>query len=84
MSYIRSVVALEDYRLLMEMESGSSVTVDLSVKLGTMKYRELMDRALFDTAATDGDYVIWGNGRVRVTAGELMEVALIGAHTDRL
>ncbi len=78
MSYIKNVVPMNDYRLLMEMESGSSVTVDISVKLHTMKYAELADETLFKNVKTDGDYVIWGGGRVRLTAKELMEVVLMG------
>ena len=35
-SYIKTVVPMKDYRLFMEMESGSSVTVDFSVKLHTI------------------------------------------------
>ena len=35
MSYIKTVVPMKDYRLFMEMESGSSVIVDFSVKLNT-------------------------------------------------
>jgi len=78
MSYIKAVVPLKDYRLFMEMESGSNVTVDLSGKLHTMKYAELANEALFKTVKTDGDYVIWGGGRIRLTANELMEVILMG------
>ena len=78
MSYIKTVVPMKDYRLFMEMESGSSVTVDLSGKLHTMKYAELADEALFKDVKTDGDYVVWGGGRVKVTVKELMEVVLIG------
>lgn len=78
MRYIKSVVPLKGHRLFMEMESGSSVTVDLSVKLHTMKYKELADEALFRDVATDGDYVIWGGGRVKLTVSELMEVVLTG------
>lgn len=78
MSFIRAVVPLKDYRLFLEMESGSTVTVDLSVKLDTLRYGELADRTLFADVKTDGDYVIWGNGRVKLTARELMDVALIG------
>lgn len=78
MSYIKSAVAMKDHRLFMEMESGSSVTVNLSVKLKTMKYLELADEDFFMTAKTDGDYVIWGDGRLRLTVNELMEVVLLG------
>lgn len=78
MGYIKAVLPLKDYRLFMEMEGGSTVTVDLSGKLCTAKYAELADEALFLTAETDGDYVIWGRGRIRLTVNELMEVILLG------
>lgn len=78
MSYIRAIVPLKDYRLFMNMESGSSVTVDLSVKLDTMKYAELADETLFKDVKTDGDYIIWGGGRLRLTVTELLEVVLRG------
>lgn len=76
--YIRAVMPLKDHRLFMEMESGSTVTVDLSQKLRTVKYAPLGDEALFADVATDGDYVVWGNGRVRVSVKELMDVVLLG------
>lgn len=78
MSYIKTVLPMKDYRLLMQMEGGSTVIADLSNKLYTMKYAELADKEFFKTATTDGDYVIWGNGRLRLTVNELMEVVLLG------
>jgi len=69
---------MKAYRLFIEMESGSSLIVDFSVKLNTMKYKELIDETLFKTASTDGNYVIWGDGRVKITVKELMEVTLLG------
>jgi hypothetical protein len=77
-NYIKTVLPMKDYRLFMEMESGSMVTVDLSGKLHTMKYAGLADETFFKTATTDGDYVIWGGGRLRLTVNELMEVVLLG------
>lgn len=78
MSYIKTVVPMKDYRLFVDMESGSSVIVDLSVKLDTMKYKDLTDERIFRSARTDGNYVVWGDGRVKVTVKELMDVVLIG------
>lgn len=78
MNYIKTVLPMKDYRLFMEMESGSIVIGDLSNKLSTMKYAELADEAFFKTATTDGDYVVWGDGRLRLTVNELMEVVLLG------
>mgnify|MGYP000846036325 CR=1 FL=1 len=78
MSYFKTVLPMKDYRLLMEMEGGSIVIADLSGKLHTMKYAELEDVSFFNTATTDGDYVIWGSGRLRLTVNELIEVVLLG------
>lgn len=78
MSYIKNVLPMKDYRLFMEMEGGSMVIVDLSGKLHSAKYAELADKAFFITAITDGDYVIWGGGRLRLTVSEMMEVVLLG------
>jgi hypothetical protein len=78
MNYIRSVVPMKNYRLFMDMESGSSMIVDLSVKLHTMKYKDLADETLFKTVSTDGNYVIWGKGRLKLTVSEIVEVALLG------
>ena len=78
MNNIKSVLPMKAYRLFIEMESGSSLIVDFSVKLNTMKYKELIDETLFKTASTDGNYVIWGDGRVKITVKELMEVTLLG------
>ena len=78
MSYIKTVLPMGDCQLFIKMESGSTATVDFSCKLHTMKYAELADEEFFKTAETDGDYVIWGNGRFRLTVNELMEVILLG------
>lgn len=78
MGYIRTVLPMKGHRLFMEMEGGSTVTVDLTNKLNTMKYADLSEEEFFLTAATDGDYVIWGGGRLRLTVNELMEVVLLG------
>ncbi len=78
MSYIKTVRPLKDYRLFVEMESGSTIIADLSGKLHTMKYAELVDEAFFKTVTTDGDYLIWGGGRLCLTVNELMDVVLLG------
>lgn len=78
MKYVKTVTPLKGCRLYMEMDSGSSVVIDLSGKLRTMKYAELADEALFFDVETDGDYVTWGRGRVKVTVKELMDIVLLG------
>lgn len=78
MNYMKTVLPIKDYRLFVEMESGSMVIADFSNKLHTLKYAELVEQTFFKTATTDGDYVIWGGGRLRLTVNELLEVVLLG------
>jgi len=78
MNYIKEVLPLKGYRLFMVMEGGSIVTIDFSDKLHTMKYAELADEAFFYTAKTDGDYVIWGSGQIRLTVKELLDIVFFG------
>jgi hypothetical protein len=78
MGYIKAILPMEAYRLFMEMESGSMVIVDLSNKLHTAKYAELADESFFKAAVTDGNYVTWNKGSLRVTVNELLEVVLLG------
>ncbi|NJP41729.1 DUF2442 domain-containing protein [Oscillospiraceae bacterium HV4-5-C5C] len=77
MRYIKAVVPLTGTRLFVALESGSLLIVDLSVRLTFLRFQELADPKLFASVRTDGDYVIWGKGKLRVTARELMETALI-------
>jgi len=78
LNYIKSVLPMKDHRLLMEMEGGSTVIVDLSGKLHTVKYSELAEPSFFNDVSTDGNYVIWRGGRLRITVNELMEIVLLG------
>ncbi len=81
MAYLKSITPLEDYRLFLEMTSGSVAIIDLSKKLDTARFYSLRDEALFKTVVTDGDYVIWGDGAVRATVKELINVLLLSGGT---
>ncbi|WP_156775089.1 DUF2442 domain-containing protein [Dethiosulfovibrio peptidovorans] len=77
MGFIKSVTALNDWRLFVEMETGSVMVVDLSHKLDTARFGDLRDLKLFRSVSTDGDIVLWGDGRVRLMARELMDVVFV-------
>ncbi len=81
MAYLKSITPLKDYRLFLEMTSGSVAIIDLSKKLDTARFYSLRDEDLFKTVVTDGDYVIWGDGAVRVTVKELINVLLLSGGT---
>ena len=74
MVQIKSVVPLDDYRLEVDLENGSSVTLDFTGKLGTIRFGLLSDPAFFRRAETDGNIVKWGN-KIEVSAAEIFQLA---------
>ncbi len=81
MAFIRSVMPLNDWRLFVEMETGSVMVVDLSHKLDTARFGDLRNLDLFRSVSTDGEIVLWRDGRVRLTARELMDVVFVEKKT---
>lgn len=75
---VRQVTPLEHYRLLLEFETGSSITVDLSGKLYTARFAELKDESVFQDVKTDGERIIWGSHVLRVPAEDLIYLAVTG------
>lgn len=78
MGHIRSVVPLDGYRLLIELDTGSSVIVDLSPKLKTARFAELASQAVFNDVKLDRETVIWGGGVLRMPVIELINIAVAG------
>jgi hypothetical protein len=78
MGYVRSVIPLEGYRLLIELNTGSSITVDLSPKLKTARFAELTDQAVFNNVKTDSETIMWGDGVLKIPVFELIDVAVGG------
>ncbi len=76
MATVRSVIPLEGYRLVIEMDTGSSVMVDLQKKLKTARFAELADVSVFQTVKAVGETVIWGDGVLKVPISELIDVAV--------
>jgi hypothetical protein len=80
MSFIKTIMPLNDWRLFVEMETGSVMVVDMSRKLDTARYGDLRDETLFRSVTTDGDAISWGHGRITITVRELMETVFVDLH----
>ncbi|GAB6107404.1 hypothetical protein JCM19376_13600 [Fusibacter bizertensis] len=78
MDYIESVSPLPNYCLKVKMTNGSSATVDFKPRFQSAKYMLLKDERIFKEVSTDGNYVLWKDGLVKITAKEVMEVILAG------
>ncbi len=72
MVQIKSVVPLDGHRLEVGLSNGSSVTVDFTGRLGTVRFGLLNDPAFFRRAETDGTIVKWDN-KIEISAAELFQ-----------
>lgn len=74
MLQIKSVVPLEDYRLKVLLENGSSIILNLADKLNTVRFGLLEDKDFFRRVTTDGNYVRWDN-KIEISATEVFQLA---------
>ncbi len=74
MSHIQSITVKEDYKLEALLDNGSSITLNLKSRLGTVRFGLLAEPNVFATATTDGSFIRWGN-KVEVSVSELFQLA---------
>lgn len=74
MSRIVNIVPQEDYRLLVQLENGSSIMLNLESRLRTVRFGMLADKALFRQAVTDGSYIRWGD-LIEISVTEVFQLA---------
>lgn len=71
---IKSVIPKGDYRLEVQLENGSSIILDFSDRLHTVRFGLLNDKAFFRRAVTDGDFVRWDN-KIEISVSEVFQLA---------
>jgi hypothetical protein len=64
----------EDYRLLVQLDNGSSIMLNMESRLQTVRFGMLADKALFRQAATDGSYIRWGD-LIEISVTEVFQLA---------
>ena len=74
MTRIKSVTPRDGCRLEVLLANGSSVILDLSSRLNTVRFGLLEDEAFFRSASTDGDFVRWGS-QIEISASEVFQLA---------
>lgn len=78
--YFRGVRVLPDYQLEVVMGTGTTIHFDFRSRLNTARFGRLKDEELFQSAQTDGNYLIFakaGKMPVKITAAEFMDLVLI-------
>ena len=74
MSRIKDIVPQEDYRLLVQLDNGSSIMLNLESRLQTVRFGMLADKTLFRQAVTDGSYIRWGD-LIEISVTEVFQLA---------
>jgi hypothetical protein len=79
--YFKSVKALPDYLLEIEMRTDAHIVFDFKPCLGTARFGALKEEEVFNTAHTDGFRIQFREGtreKVTITAGEFVDLVLVG------
>lgn len=82
MAKIRDVEPKYANRLLVELDSGRVFLINMTDKIETMRFNDLKDEFLFMGAETDGDAVIWDNGRISLSLTEIFEMSRVRRNNE--
>lgn len=74
MSMISNAIAFSDYRILVELNNGNAIILDFEKKLNTFRFYKLDNKNIFMKVKTDGFSLLWDNGKIRVSLGEIIEM----------
>lgn len=77
MAKIRDVEPKYANRVLVELDSGRVFLINMTDKIETMRFNDLKDEFLFMGAYTDGDSVLWDNGRISLSVSEIFEMTRV-------
>ena len=79
--YFRNVKPLPGHRLEVDLETGSRVVFDFTSRLGTIRFGLLKYDEIFNTAAIDGDAILFRkegtSDDIRISASEFMDMVLV-------
>jgi hypothetical protein len=71
---IVSICPLDGYRMEVRFSTGKTVTLDLTDKLRTIRFKPLSDKRLFESAVTDGESIFW-NELIEISSTEILTLA---------
>jgi hypothetical protein len=79
--YFRSVKPLPEHKLEVDLETGSRIVFDFTSRLGTIRFGMLKHDEVFNTAATDGDAILFYKdgvaNNIKISASEFMDMVLV-------
>ena len=79
--FFKSVAALSEYRLEIEMATGTHIVCDFTSRLDTARFSAIKDEKLFKTVRTDGHSIIFLDkskaSETRIGSEEFMDLVLV-------
>lgn len=77
MAKIRDVEPKYGYRLLVELDSGNVIYLNMSEKIETVRFHDLQNTELFNQVETDGYALYWDFGRITISLSEIFEMTRV-------
>ena len=74
MARISYVEAKAAHRLLVELDSGMVLYVNMSDKIDTCRFLDLKNDDVFKNVQTDGNMVYWCDGFINMTLNEIYQL----------
>lgn len=74
MAKIRDVEPKYGYRLLIELDTGRIIYLNMSDKVETVRFYDLKSVELFNQVETDGYALYWDFGRITISLSEIYEM----------
>ena len=74
MNLIKKVLPLQDYRLEVMLDNGSSITLNLAGRLSNVRFSLLADQDFFGRVTTDGKYIRWED-KIEISVNEVFQLA---------
>lgn len=77
MAKISDVEAKRGHRLLVELDSGRIIYLNMSDKIETVRFHDLQNEKIFEQVETDGYSLYWDFGRISISLSEIFEMTSV-------
>lgn len=83
MAKIRDVESRYGHRLLVELDNGNVIYLNMTDKLSTVRFHDLNNESIFNDVATDGYALYWDFGRISISLLEIYEMTKVNNTSDK-
>ena len=83
--FFRSVKPLPKHKLEVVMQTDTHIVFDFTSRLGTMRFGALVDDELFNSARTDGNFILFGKPeapKIRIGPADFADLILVDRTSD--